>query len=79
MFGGLFRPGGDAPDLGSVVLVCAALATMVLTDVAQRKLGSFEGVWRIPAGLRAVAYSVMIVGVLVWSGGTARPFIYFQF
>jgi D-alanyl-lipoteichoic acid acyltransferase DltB (MBOAT superfamily) len=79
MFEGLVHLDGTTLPPESIALVLIGLVTMFGVDILQRRLMSFDRVWRIPPVVRATAYAVMILGVLVWSGGTARPFIYFQF
>jgi D-alanyl-lipoteichoic acid acyltransferase DltB (MBOAT superfamily) len=79
MLGGLLRPHGAVLPVDSIVLVTAGLLTTFATELSQRSGGTFERVTRLPVTVRAAAYAVMIVAVIVWSGGTARPFIYFQF
>jgi hypothetical protein len=54
-------------------------AVMLLIDVAQRNSGQHVVMlnWRAP--IQGITYAGLGLSVLLWSGGLAQPFIYFQF
>ena len=69
---------------GSLVLREAAVLLIVFTisialDLIQRNMQSHTAVQQLPALVRGLAYGSMILTVILWSGGTPVPFIYFQF
>ena len=52
----------------------------VLTiDILQRRNDRHEFVLDWPAVARGAAYAALVLPVLIFSGGTPTPFIYFQF
>ena len=72
-----FRPGPVDTDALSV-LVLAAIA-MFTIDFLQRRSTTHEFVLSWPVVARGAAYGSLGLAVLVFSGGTPTPFIYFQF
>ena len=48
-------------------------------DLIQRNMHSHTAIQQLPALVRGLAYGSMVVAVVLWSGGTPVPFIYFQF
>ena len=72
-----FRPGPVDTDALSV-LVLAAVA-MFTIDYLQRRYDGHEFVFAWPSVPRGVAYACLILPVVIFSGGTPTPFIYFQF
>ncbi|MGH2758998.1 MAG: MBOAT family O-acyltransferase [Actinomycetota bacterium] len=77
--GGIFtlRGGPLNPD-AAALLVAAAVAVLGI-DLMQRNTRTEEAVLDWGPVARGVAYAVMIVAIVVFSGGTPVPFIYFQF
>ena len=71
------RPG--AIDAGAIALVALAAFAVFVLDLAQRQTGEHAVVLRLPAVPRGALYGAAAVAVLVFSGGTPVPFIYFQF
>ena len=69
--------GGEQP--AKVVAVPLLLAAVVAIDVALRHLGSTRSMLQRPAAVQGIAYGSALVLVLVASGATAVPFIYFGF
>jgi alginate O-acetyltransferase complex protein AlgI len=63
----------------AIAVVLPALVIVVLLDLLQRRSDEEDFVLRRPIAARGVLYGLMAVGVLVFSGGTPVPFIYFQF
>jgi D-alanyl-lipoteichoic acid acyltransferase DltB (MBOAT superfamily) len=76
---GIFRLSSAGATADSMIIVFGALAIVFLTDIAQRNIGALRVVVTMHPLVRAGAYAAMILAILIWSGGTARPFIYFQF
>jgi D-alanyl-lipoteichoic acid acyltransferase DltB (MBOAT superfamily) len=71
------RPG---PVDGDFVLVLLLAAIAVFTiDILQRRNDRHEFVLNWPAVARGAAYAALVLPVLIFSGGTPTPFIYFQF
>ena len=79
MFGGLVHLHGASLSADDVALVGLAFGVMVVMDLLQRLRPTFEAWTRTPRPVRAAAYAVLVLGLIVWSGGSARPFIYFHF
>lgn len=79
LLGGLFRLRGPGLSADDLILVCVALAAMIVVDLFQRHLPTFEAWTSVPRPVRSAAYAAMVLSVIVWSGGSARPFIYFKF
>jgi hypothetical protein len=77
--GGLFsfRPGGVAAD--DLIIVGVSLLFVLIFDLSQRLTRDQEAVLRWAPPLRGVAYALLLVWIVLWSGGEAQPFIYFQF
>lgn len=71
------RAGGISMDDAIVVFWGAAF--IFLFDVAQRWTGEHEPVLAWHPAVRGATYAVLFLSVLMWSGGVAQPFIYFQF
>lgn len=71
------RSGTPGPDL--LVLLAFAAAAVALIDLPQRNRASETALLEWHPVSRGVAYAAMAVAVLVFSGGTPVPFIYFQF
>ena len=51
----------------------------IVVDLAQRQGRNQTAPLEWPVLSRGLAYGVMIVGLIVFTGGGAVPFIYFQF
>jgi hypothetical protein len=77
--GGLFSfaPGSVDPD-HLILVVFSALMVLIL-DLGQRITGDHSVVLRWSPPVRGAAIGVLLLSVLMWSGGDAQPFIYFQF
>ena len=71
------RPG--VVDRNAIVIVLLAAVGLFAIDIAQRNARDETPVieWGLTA--RAVVYAAMLGAILVFSGGTPTPFIYFQF
>lgn len=71
------RPGPI--DLNAPVMLAAAAAAIFLIDFLQRRRGSDTPVLSWNPVARGIAYAAMVVAILIFSGATPVPFIYFQF
>ncbi len=71
------RSGGLILREAATVLIVLAISFAL--DLLQRNLHSHSAVQQLPALVRGVAYGSMVLAVILWSGGTPVPFIYFQF
>jgi alginate O-acetyltransferase complex protein AlgI len=72
-----FRAGGVALD--DLLVVGISLLFILIIDVSQRLTRDQEVVLRWAPPLRGIAYAMLFVWIVLWSGGEAQPFIYFQF
>jgi D-alanyl-lipoteichoic acid acyltransferase DltB (MBOAT superfamily) len=72
-----WRPGPVGVD-NMLRLVVGALLVLVL-DLAQRRVGRHSVLVRLPTLAQGVAVGACVVAVILFSGGTPVPFIYFQF
>jgi D-alanyl-lipoteichoic acid acyltransferase DltB (MBOAT superfamily) len=74
---------GAVPDLvaaGDMLALLLPLGLMsFLIDLAQRQARSQTATLEWPTLGRGLAYGVMILGLIVFTGGGTVPFIYFQF
>ena len=73
----VFRSGWPTGD-NSLWLAVAAIL-VVLFELNQRRQNEQEAALRWPALSRGLAYGAMATLILIFSGGTPVPFIYFQF
>jgi alginate O-acetyltransferase complex protein AlgI len=71
--------GGTTVSWDDVIVVGAALALTLLIDLGQRRARDDLALARLGPTARGVAVGTMSLGVLLFSGGTPLPFIYFQF
>jgi D-alanyl-lipoteichoic acid acyltransferase DltB (MBOAT superfamily) len=72
-----FRPGGVGLD--DLLIVGVSALFILIIDVSQRLTRDQEVVLRWAPPLRGIAYAMLFVWIVLWSGGEAQPFIYFQF
>jgi D-alanyl-lipoteichoic acid acyltransferase DltB (MBOAT superfamily) len=70
--------GGDL-DISSALFLAAAATAIVAIDLAQRRSGRHVPSLGWPAPLRGALVGMAATAIIVFSGGTAVPFIYFQF
>jgi D-alanyl-lipoteichoic acid acyltransferase DltB (MBOAT superfamily) len=66
-------------DVNAAVTVVVAAAALLLIDLAQRRALDHEVVLTWTPAARGLAFGLGALLVLVYSGGTPVPFIYFQF
>ncbi len=79
-FSGLFVWRAGVVNADHVLLIAVSLAFILIIDVSQRITADHAVVARRwPPALRGVAYAVMFLSIVMWSGGAAQQFIYFQF
>lgn len=62
-----------------IVLTVPLLAASLILDIAQRAGRSHEAILHWPAVARGVAYSIVLLGLIIFSGQPTVPFLYFQF
>jgi alginate O-acetyltransferase complex protein AlgI len=70
---------GGAKDVNMIVILLLAGAAVFLIDLLQRNTGSETPVLYWSPVVRGVVYGALVVAIIVFSGGTPVPFIYFQF
>ncbi|HUQ62537.1 MAG TPA: MBOAT family protein [Acidimicrobiales bacterium] len=70
---------GGVTDRKAIVLLALAGAAIVFIDLVQRRAGDHAALVDLSPALRGVVYGLMVVAIVIWSGGTSVPFIYFQF
>lgn len=83
-FSGLLRFTDGAADgnlglLATAVLVGAFMFASFSMDWVDRSRATIRPLQRWGAIRIGIAFGLMVVAILVWSGGTPEPFIYFQF
>ncbi|CAA9243841.1 MAG: Probable poly(beta-D-mannuronate) O-acetylase [uncultured Acidimicrobiales bacterium] len=71
--------GSGSVVLGSVLLVGLAALAVIAVDLGQRTSGHHDVVLRWPELRRGLVYGVAVAGIVLFSGGSPVPFIYFQF
>ena len=76
---GLFSGRPGPVDLDDVIIVGFSAALVLVLDLAQRVTNDHEAVLRWAPPLRGIAYGILFLSIVLWSGGEAQPFIYFQF
>ena len=71
---------GQGPvTTGSIALVVLASLAVLALDLVQRSSGHHDAVLRWPELRRGLAYGVAVAAIVLFSGGSPVPFIYFQF
>lgn len=80
---GIITLRGGVPDLATTGEILALLVPLGLLsfgiDLAQRQARSQTAPLQWPEVSRGLAYGVIFVGLIVFTGGGTTPFIYFQF
>ncbi|HEX2295895.1 MAG TPA: MBOAT family O-acyltransferase [Actinomycetota bacterium] len=77
--GGLATRPWGVVDFDAAVIVLFSAAAVLLLDLAQRLTDDDVVILRWPAAVRGASVALLVVAIAVWTGGTAQPFIYFQF
>lgn len=79
LYGALVRIGGDGPSVDLVWMVVGAIAALFALDLREQRREAKAG-HRDPFTLaRAVAFGVMVTGVVLYSGPAPQSFVYFNF
>jgi D-alanyl-lipoteichoic acid acyltransferase DltB (MBOAT superfamily) len=77
---GILTLRGGPHDIDAIVMLMMAGLAMLLIDVVQRNgLDPDTAFQRWPHASRGLLYGAMGTAILIFSGATAVPFIYFQF
>lgn len=66
-------------DWDNVMLFLYAVAAVIVVDHREHRMELAEGTTDPPTVPRAILWGVMLVLIVVWSGGAMQPFVYFQF
>lgn len=77
--GRIARLQGGATDRSAVVLLAAAAAAVLLLDYVQHRARDHTPMLGWNPAVRGVVYGLLVVPIVVFSGGTPVPFIYFNF
>ena len=77
--GRIARLQGGVTDRSALVMLAAAAVAVLLLDHAQQRARDHTPMLRWNPAVRGLAYGLMIVPIIVFSGGTPVPFIYFNF
>ena len=71
--------GGTGIDGDDALLVAAAMVVTLAIDAGQRRARDDTVLMQLRPTARGIAVGAIALGILVFSGGTPVPFIYFQF
>ncbi|HEV2755575.1 MAG TPA: MBOAT family protein [Actinomycetota bacterium] len=77
--GGLVTAPWGVVDVDAAIVILFSAALVLLLDLAQRLSQDDAVIMSWPAVARGATVAVLLVAIVVWTGGTAQPFIYFQF
>jgi alginate O-acetyltransferase complex protein AlgI len=66
-------------DTDAITMLALAVAAAMFIDFVQQRTRDHTVVLRWTPAVRGVVYGTMVVAVVVFSGGTPVPFIYFRF
>ncbi|MDQ6613546.1 MAG: MBOAT family protein [Actinomycetota bacterium] len=70
---------GGTTDHTAIVMLVLAAAAMLFIDYVQLRARDHAAFLRWRPGVRGLMYGLMIVPIIIFSGGTPVPFIYFRF
>jgi alginate O-acetyltransferase complex protein AlgI len=76
---GIARLQSGPTDANAVIMVAVAAAATLFIDSVQRRGSSDTALLRWPPAGRGLVYGAVVVVIIVFSGGTPVPFIYFRF
>lgn len=76
---GLFSFRGGPFDMNGGLLFAICAGFVLVIDIAQRTSGKHDVVLQWPAVVRGASYATIVLWLLIWMGGKAQEFIYFQF
>jgi D-alanyl-lipoteichoic acid acyltransferase DltB (MBOAT superfamily) len=68
-----------APNADHLAILLFGAIAMVVIDLTQHFTDEHAAVLRWPRLVQGFACAIFILAVVLWSGGEAQPFIYFQF
>jgi D-alanyl-lipoteichoic acid acyltransferase DltB (MBOAT superfamily) len=77
--GDIARLRGGATDHAAIVMLAAAAASLLFIDYVQLRARDHTVFLAWPAASRGLLYGALIVPIVIFSGGTPVPFIYFRF
>ena len=77
--GAMFTSPWGAVDPDAAVIILVSAVFVLLLDLAQRLTVEDVPLLKWPAVARGATAGVLFVAIVMWTGGTAQPFIYFQF
>jgi hypothetical protein len=66
-------------DSNAVATLVLAGGAMLVLDIVQRRTRDHAALLGWVPTMRGLAYGAMLLGIVVFSGGTPVPFIYFRF
>lgn len=78
LYGGLVRSGGQVPT-ELAIWILLAIPQLILLDARERTRNRLDGRHDPVTAVRAVAFGLMVLAVIVFAGGETRPFVYTQF
>lgn len=77
--GRIARLQGGATDRSALAMLVLAASVVLLVDHAQHRARDHAPMLRWNPAARGLAYGLMVVPIIVFSGGSPVPFIYFNF
>ncbi len=77
--GRIVRLQGGTTDRSAVAMVALAAAAVILLDYAQHRARDHTPMLGWSPPVRGLVYGLMVVPIVVFSGGTPVPFIYSTF
>jgi alginate O-acetyltransferase complex protein AlgI len=77
--GGIAKLRGGSIDIDALVTLLYGAAAMLAIDWVQRRARDHTALLNAAPALRGAAYGLMVLPILIFSGGTPVPFIYFRF
>ena len=77
--GGMATAPWGVVDPDALVIVLVSTLFVLLLDLAQRLSADDAVILRWPAVARGASVAVLLVAIVIWTGGSSQPFIYFQF
>jgi D-alanyl-lipoteichoic acid acyltransferase DltB (MBOAT superfamily) len=76
---GIFTLRSGPVNFDAIALLVPVAVLALVLDLAQRQADDHEAVLRWPVVGQAATFTVFVLAMVVFSGGTPVPFIYFQF
>ena len=78
-FGALFGGTWGPVNLDQLLVLTFGVAAVLALDISQARTGDHAVLLRWPRPIRGFAVAAFLLTIILWSGGEAQPFIYFQF